>query len=77
MAAYDRIECLLPLVIVENFAFFPNIIDKLLERLQITKTIEIIASAVVSLVVAHPMRARALFSIQIYHAAFMFSASFR
>lgn len=63
MPAYDCIECLLPLVIVQYLAFIANIIDKLLERLQISKTVKVVARAVVFLVVAHPMCTGAIFIV--------------
>lgn len=64
MTAYYGIECLLALIIIENFTFIAaNIIDKLFEWSQITKTIEIIAGLLVRFIVAHPMRACTLLSI--------------
>lgn len=78
MTTHDGIECLLPLIIVQNFTFITtNISDKLFERLQISKAIEIVACFVVALVIAHPMCTRPLFIIQIDYATFVFATPFR
>lgn len=78
MTANDGIERLLSLVIVQNFTFIAaNIGDKLLERLQISKAIEIVACAVVLLIIAHPMCARPLLIIQINYTTFVFATPLR
>lgn len=81
MTTYQCIECLLTLIIIENFAFAAaaaaNIIYKFFERLQIAIAVKIVAPVVIFLVIAHPMRARSIRIIQINYATFMFMASFR